>query len=332
MIQSRECLVAGRRPREVNGTTVWSAHSLMIHGETLGSIEFETDRSSFIGRGYSLSEPLGIRGRLRGQTGSVADPAFVMRRRISIGPKEQIQLTAVTSAADTCDEAINIVRHFTAEQSVDRTYQMAWNRVQIELRHLQLSNKEAVEFQVLAGQILYRSPLRKEQESSILANIKSQSGLWSFGISGDRPIALVRIADNSHMPFIHKLLTGHEYLRRLGLIFDLVILNESLDGYQQNLQEAIQGAAEHGVDRFGAAPTNVHIVPANSLPEEDKALLLAVARVTLQAGRATLTAQMRLTKTEEQLPEVLVPSTSSKQANVPVTLTKLMDTKRMAVV
>ena len=327
-----ECLVASRRPREVNGTTVWSAHSLMIHGETLGSIEFETDRSSFIGRGYSLSEPLGIRGRLRGQTGSVADPAFVMRRRVSVGPKEQIQLTAVTSAADTCDEAIHIVRHFTAEQSVDRTYQMAWNRVQIELRHLQLSNKEAVEFQVLAGQILYRSPLRKEQESSILANIKSQSGLWSFGISGDRPIALVRIADNSHMPFIHKLLTGHEYLRRLGLIFDLVILNESLDGYQQNLQEAIQGAAEHGVDRFGAAPTNVHIVPANSLSEEDKALLLAVARVTLQAGRATLTAQMRLTKTEEQLPEVLVPSTSSKQATCSSNVDKADGYKELAVV
>lgn len=323
-----ECLIASRRPREVNGNTLWSAHSLIIRGDTLGSIEFETDRSSFIGRGYSLSNPQGIRGRLRGQTGSVADPAFVMRRRVSVGPGEQVQLIAVTSAADTCEEAIHIVRNYTAEQSVERAYQMAWNRVQIELRHLQLSNKEAVEFQELAGHILYRTPLRKEQASSILVNQKGQSGLWSFGVSGDRPICLVKIGDSSHMPFIQRILTGHEYLRRLGLLFDLVIFNESIGGYQQNLQEAIQSAAEHGVDRFGAASSGVHTIAANQLGEEDTALLMAAARVILQAGRSSLSAQMRLPETEEPLPEALVPNPSSNSEKFPSTLSQLMDTKK----
>lgn len=322
-----ECLIASRRPREVNGNTLWSAHTLMIKGDTLGSIEFETDRTSFIGRGYSLAEPQGIRSRLRGQTGSVADPAFVMRRRVSLGPGEQVQLIAVTSAAETCDEAIHIVRSYTVEQSVERTFQMAWNRVQIELRHLQLSNKEAVQFQELAGYILYRTPLREEQKKSILANQKGQSGLWSFGVSGDRPIVLVKIGDSSHLPFIQKMLTGHEYLRRLGIFFDLVIFNESSGGYQQNLQEALQSAAEHGVDRFGAATSGVYIIPANQLTEEDTALLMAAARVILHAGRSSLTAQMRLPKTEEKLAEKLVPKPVSKRENTPSTLSQRMDTR-----
>lgn len=310
-----ECLVASRRPREMHGKTVWSAHSLKVEGKKLGSIEFETDRSSFIGRGYTLALPQGIQGRLRGQTGSVADPAFIMRRRFSIKPNEQVQLTAITSAADTREEAIKIVRHLNMEQVLERTYQMAWNRVQIELRHLHLNNKEAVEFQELAGRILYRSPLNKEQQASIAANKKGQSGLWSFGVSGDRPIVLLRIANNSHLPFIQKLLTGHEYLRRLGLRFDLVILNESSDGYQQNLQEAIQGMVEHGIDRFGAAPENIYIIPANRLSEEDKVLLEAAARLILKASRSSLSAQLRLPAAqEEQLPEALEPTMLPAQA------------------
>lgn len=324
-----ECLIASRRPREVKGRTLWSAHSLIINGDTLGSIEFETDRSSFIGRGYSLAEPQGIRSRLRGQTGSVADPAFIMRRRISIDPGEQVQLIAITTAADTCDEAIDIVRTFKVEQSVDRTFQMAWNRVQIELHNLQLSSKEGVEFQELAEHILYRSPLRKEQGDSIRMNAKGQSSLWSFGMSGDRPIVLIRIADSSHMPFIQKILTGHEYLRRLGLLFDLVILNDSLGGYQQELQEAIQKAAEHGVDRFGASSSGVYPIPANQLAEEDRTLLMAAARVVLNAGRSSLTAQLRPPKTEneERFPETLAPKPDSRTENAPLKLGHLMDTK-----
>ena len=312
-----ECLVAGRRPREEKDKTLWAAHSLMINGETLGSLEYDSDRANFIGRGYRLSNPQGIRSRLRNQVGSVADPAFVMRRRVNIKPGEQIELIAITSVSETKEEAIEIVRRFTPDQTIDRNFQMAWNRVQIELRHLHLTSHEAVEFQNLAGLILYRPPLRKEQEDMILTNKKGQSGLWAFGISGDKPIILVRIDDRSHMPFVIKMLTGHEYLRRLGLLFDLVFLNESPGGYQQNLQEAIQGAVEHGVDRFGVGSTGVYTIAGSQITEEDMSLLMAAARVVLRAGRASLMSQLRLPKSrvEEELPDKVVPSTSTYKAD-----------------
>lgn len=323
------CLVAGRRPREQKDHTLWSAHALMVDGNTLGSIEYETDRSSFIGRGHQLSEPQGIRTRLRGKVGSVADPAFVMRRRISIKPGEQIQLVAITSVSETREEAIDIVRRFEPDQSAERAFQMAWNRGQIELRNLHLTSREATDFQSLAGHILYRPPLRKDHENSIRTNKKGQSGLWAFGISGDRPVILVRIEDQNHMPFIIKMLTGHEYLRRLGIAFDLVILNESAGGYHQNLQEALQRAAEHGVDRFGEGLSGVYAIAANQLNQEDKNLLLAVARVILRAGGASITAQIRLPKLKAQdvFPERLIPSTSQKKYPISELQKQLESTK-----
>nr|WP_318505666.1 glucoamylase family protein [Bacillus sp. T3] len=320
------CLVAGRRPREKKDQVLWAAHSLFVEEDSLGTIEFETNRSSFIGRGYRLSEPKGIKSRLQGKVGSVADPAFVMRRRITIKPDGQVVLAAVTSVSETREEAIDIVSRFSSSQMVERAFQLAWNRGQIELRNLHLKNREAMVFQTLAGRVLYTPPFRKEREQSILTNAKGQSGLWSFGVSGDRPIVLLRIDNRSHLPFVVKMLTCHEYLRRLGLLFDLVILNESEEGYHQHLQEALQQAAEHGVDRFGAGLSGVYVIASNQLADEDKNLLQAVARIELRAGGPSIGAQLRLPKqaTALELPELLE-TTETKRKEYPTSSQALLD-------
>lgn len=296
-----ECLLARRRPRQESEKPIWAAHSLLVEGEGLGSAEFETDRSAFIGRGYSISNPKGIRSRLCSNVGSVADPAFIMRRQVSIEPGEQIQLLAVTSVADSKDEALSIIRRFKGNQMAERTFQLAWNRTQIELRHLHISADEAADFLTFAGQVLYTPPMREERKEKIIANEKGQSGLWAHGVSGDRPIVLVRIEDQVNIKFVAQLLTGHEYLRRLGLLFDLVILNESKGGYQQDLQEALRRAVENGIDRHGG----VFIMNANQLSDENKTLLLAAARVILYAGGPSLKKQLKLPKPRKALPSPL---------------------------
>ncbi|HJV16529.1 MAG TPA: glucoamylase family protein, partial [Bacillales bacterium] len=324
------CLIAGRRPRTEDDQTLWSAHSLIVNGEPLGSVEYETDRSSFIGRGYRLSEPEEIDKRLRGRVGSVADPAFVMRRRISIDPGKQVQLVAITSVSEKKEETIEIIKRFKPEQMVERVFQLAWNRGQIELRNLHLTNHEATIFQTMAGQILYTPPLKNEREERIYKNIKGQSGLWSFGVSGDRPIVLVQIDQLSQLTFVTKMLIGHEYLRRLGILFDLVLLNESEEGYHQNLQEALQHAALYGVDRFGADMSGIYILPANQLDEHDQTLLMAVSRITLRAGGASLRGQIRLHRFNDNELDIekLVPKVSNGKNQLSTIQNKYGDPKK----
>jgi cellobiose phosphorylase len=295
------CLAAGRRKREARDRELWAAHTLAAEGPTLGPAEFETDRAAFIGRGYSLAEPQAIRTRLKGKTGSVADPAFVMRRRVQVEPGKQVRLYMLTSVADTKEKAVETVTRLTNAQAVERAFQLAWTRSRIELRNLGLDPAEALVFQRLAGQVLYTPPLRNERSLRIAANTKGQSGLWSYGISGDRPIVMAQIENRSQLPFILKLLTGHEYLRRLGLRFDLAILNLSAGGYQQDLQDALGRAVEHGVDRFGAGAgdAGIHVIPDNRLSDEDRTLLAAAARVVLRAGGPSLPGQLRLPRREE---------------------------------
>jgi cyclic beta-1,2-glucan synthetase len=307
-VEDGQCLLAGRRTRRQDEKPLWAAHSLLTPGQTLGSVEYETDRSSFVGRGHTLALPLGIRSCLRGTVGSVADPAFVMRRRMSIKPGEQVQLFAITAVAGAKEEALEIVSRFSGDLVVERTFQLAWNRSQIEFQHLHLTAAQAMAFQTFAGRIVYTPMLRQEREQSILSNVKGQSGLWPYGVSGDVPMILVRIEDQANMQFVVNLLTGHEYLRRLGLLFDLVILNESAGGYQQDLQEALRRAVEQVIGWHNPGPGGIFIISSSQMSEEDRTLLLATARIVLRADGPSFQAQSNLLRRAMAFPAPLKPT------------------------
>src|SRR5207253_743792 len=46
-------LFARRRPRSSEDEPIWGVHVLAVSGETIGGIQFETDRSRFLGRGHT---------------------------------------------------------------------------------------------------------------------------------------------------------------------------------------------------------------------------------------------------------------------------------------
>lgn len=305
--EAGQTLLARRRPRQTGEKAVWAAHSLLALAPDSGPVEYETDRAAFIGRGHSLALPQGLGSRLRGTVGSVADPALIMRRRISIQPGRQVQLCAVTAMADSRQAALDIISRFAGDLVVERTFQMAWHRSQIELRHLHLTPEEALAWHELAGQVLYTPPFKPERQSGIAHNEKGQSGLWSYGISGDLPLVLVRVKERAGLPLVAKMLAGHQYLRRLGLLFDLVLLNESSGGYRQDLQEALQRAAEHVIRWQGAGSGGVFILKQDRLTAADRTLLLATARLTLRAEGPGIKGQTRLPR-RPAAPPPLVPT------------------------
>lgn len=289
--EETECLLARKRPRNAGDKSVWAFHKLSTGDSSVGPVEFETDRARFIGRGYTLARPMGLESRLGGTVGSVADPAFIIRRRLDIKPGESVRLTAVTGVAESKEQATDIASQLSQEQQAKRSFQLAWTRSQIELQHLHIKSADLAVFQLLAGRVLYAAPLRGEREESIAANQKGQQGFWPHGISGDRPIVTVRIADTTNLAFINRLLIGYEYLRHNGLLIDLVMLNESGEGYQQDLKEALSRAMEQIVGH-GSGKAGVHLLSVSQLSDEDITLLHAVSRIMLRADGPSLKTQL----------------------------------------
>src|SRR5690606_33154897 len=56
-ISETNVILANRRPRSNDDKTLWLFHTLITDGEAVGSIQYETDRSKFIGRNRNLRNP-----------------------------------------------------------------------------------------------------------------------------------------------------------------------------------------------------------------------------------------------------------------------------------
>ncbi|MED4226673.1 GH36-type glycosyl hydrolase domain-containing protein [Neobacillus cucumis] len=284
-----QCLLAKRRTREDEEQETWAVHTVYTDDPNAHDYEFETDRAKFIGRGYSLKEPYAISSRLRELVGSVVDPAFIMRRRIHLAPRQSASIYIVTGVANSREKALDIVQQLREPNQVDRTFHLALVRSQIDLRHLHLTPKQASAAHRLAGRLLYTPSLTPMRSEAIKQNSLGQSALWSHGISGDVPIAIVSIKHSADLPFVSLLAQQHQYLCQLGLEIDLVVLDETVGGYQDQLMNRLRDQlAGRGLGQL----RRIIGLKASQLDEKIVTLLKSVARVWLRAGGPSLSAQL----------------------------------------
>ncbi len=287
-----QSLLAKRRARDDEEKETWAVHTIYVDSEEeAGNYEYETDRAKFIGRGYSLNKPKAARSRLRGLTGSVVDPAFAMRRRIHMEPGKSILLYMVTGVGETREKVLDIVQQLREPKQASRTFHLAWVRSQIDLRHMHLTPNQAMIAYKLAGRLLFSPPLSAARREAILRNSLGQSALWPHGISGDVPVALVTIKNSSDLPFVVLLSRQHQYLCTLGLDIDLVVLDETVGGYQDQLLNQLKDQlAARGLSHM----KRFIGLKESQLSEEERILLKATARVIIRAGGPSLSSQLRI--------------------------------------
>lgn len=310
-VPEESALLATRRRRSKTENQIWGFHVVVTEGETIRSVQYETDRSRFIGRGRTPFEPLMVSEDrpLSNTVGSVLDPIFSLRESVRIAPGETVRVAFTTGVAHSREEALRLADKYHDTYIFAREAEIAWIKSQVQLRHLNIGTDSAHIFQRLAGRVLYSDPSLRPRSHVLSSNTKDQSGLWAYGISGDLPIILMRISDEKDMAMVRELIHGHEYLRLKGLAIDLVILNERTPSYIQSLQDELQRQIRmSGSQALLDKPSGVFICRSDIMPKEDVILLKIVARVNLSAQRGTLDEQLKRRPVESELPDRFVPS------------------------
>jgi len=308
-------LFARRRPRSATDEAKWGVHVLSTSAETISGIQFETDRSRFLGRGHTTAEPVAVMEDrpLSNTVGAVLDPIFSLRVRVRLQPNETAQVVFTTGVAQSRDHAIALTEKYRDANIFERESRMAWTRAQVEMSHLHIDPNEAHLFQRLAGRILYTDPSLRPRPHVLALNKLPQSGLWSQGISGDLPIVILRLDREEDIQMARQLLRGHLYLRTKGLQFDLVMLNDHPTGYAQSLHDTVQLAVRtSGAQGLIDKPGGVFIRRSDIMPEEERILLHSVARVVIVSERGSLEDQLVRRPLEEALPAAFQPRSPSQ--------------------
>jgi cyclic beta-1,2-glucan synthetase len=318
-------IIATRRRRSPSDPEVWAAHIAVVEGEDSAPIQIETDRAKFIGRGRDIASAAMIDQPLSGTTGTVLDPIFSIRRRVSVPAGGTTRVTFWTMVADTPDRLLDLVDRHRDPSAFARAATLAWTQAQVQLRHLGISHADAADFQTLGGMLMRNDARLRASPAQIVAGAAPQSALWALGISGDLPIVLLRIDDAADIAALHQAISAHEYWQMHQQAVDLVILNDRTSSYVQDLQIAIESAVRAARSRPRAsgihAPVNgtIHALRSDLLNAGAREQLIAIARVVLVASRGDLASQLaRLSPLPVTEPAPLpAPTTASPPPELP---------------
>lgn len=322
--RDKASLIFTRRPRSAEDTHPWMFHTLLVSGGTvLRGATFETDRAAFIGRGRTLRNPaaLDTPGPLPDRAGLVLDPVAAIRYRVRIEPGATIRVNAFLGIAPDRTAVDTYVDRCHDPRMPERVFSLAWTRSQVLLHQLRVNEADVQNYARLAGSLLYAGSHRRGRASVIAANRRNQAALWSYGISGDRPIVLLSITDQSNLDLVRSLIQAHTYWRQKGLEVDLIIWSEAYAGYRQNLLDAIIGLVQAGTEgKLLDQPGGIFVRNIDQIPEDDRILFRAVARLVFSDRHGALADQIdRRVVADTDIPKLL-PTVTSDRYKTPATL------------
>ena len=320
--QSSSAILCTRRARSQEERPPWMLHLMVAQGGGRGEVSCETDRSRFIGRGGTLAFPAAMQSMvpLSNTVGSVLDPVISLRRTVVVPPHGSAVIDLVLGVTENRETALAHVEKYQSPRMADRAFDLAWTHSQVTLHQLNASEAEAQLYGRMASALIYADPARRANPSVLRNNRRGQSGLWSYGISGDAPLVLLRISDTEKIEIVRQLIRAHSYWRMKGLTVELVILSEDVSVYHQSLHEQITGLIASGIEaQMLDKPGGIFVRRLEQIPNEDRVLLQATARIVLDDEKGTLTEQLEHRSVLERTVPTLTPMrTGSADVSTPL--------------
>ncbi len=288
-------LLFHRRLRSSNEHPIFMAHVLLVPGQQ-PEVHYETDRARFLKRSQTARYPLALSGNgpaLSDTVGATLDPILALSQTLDVPPHKTVEVAFLTLAASSRAKLLRLAAAYQEWGQVERAFERARYQSELELRQLSLSSSQIEQIQKMLLALLYPFGGLRAPSSTLAANTKAQPGLWTFGISGDYPVLLVRLSDEAEIGLLREVLQAHLYWRNRGIKVTLVILNQRDTGYMQELYNLVyrvivRVGSETWINRYDG----IFILRADQLNDAERTLLESAARVYLDGKVGTLAAQL----------------------------------------
>lgn len=307
-VPDQRALLFRRRPRDADEEPLWLAHALVGTPEPVGELQWETDRRRFLGRGGGYRRPAALdpgsgTGRLSGTTGHSLDPIFALRVPCHLEPDSDLEIAFVTAVGRSRREVLGLVERCRGLRRLQAALDETRFHTRSELRRVGVSPEEERVVHELLSALIHPHPALRDADA-LSANDRGQAALWAHGISGDRPILLLKARTGERPDLVRTVLRGHAYWRSRGVEVDLVLADVGASSYDDPLKDHLH----RELDRTGGLiwlgrPGGIFLLRSGQLTVEDRTLLAAVARVALDTSRGDLHHQLaRLAEEAERLP------------------------------
>jgi len=236
-------LLGTRRKRSNDEATIWAAQALRVVGTAeTAAPEVETDRMAFLGRGRTLRHAQALQAgtALGGGTGCVLDPVFAQRRHFTLAPDSEVTVLLWTRLADSRDGVLALAAQAGDADAAARLFDGATQQAQARLREFGIDDAEADRAAHWLDALLVSDAAQRAAPEAIAQGRGGAPTLWAAGISGDRPIALLRPRGEADPPRVQELLRAQQLWRAQRFAVDVVLLDAGGAAAQTALAPLVQ--------------------------------------------------------------------------------------------
>ncbi|MEP6899460.1 MAG: glycosyl transferase family 36, partial [Rhodanobacter sp.] len=282
-------LLATRRRRADSETPVWAAHALRVEGASVDATsEHETDRSRFLGRGHGLRQAQAMLpdAVLSDTTGCVLDPIFSLRRQVTLAPGASVRLLSWLCVADTREAVLEKGTQLDDADAAQRLIDDAMRQAASTRKQFGIDGTHAARLAEWTDALLISDPTWRAPVQDLSRGRGGPPTLWAAGISGDRPILLVRIDSIDQLHDVQDALRAQDYLRSQQLAIDVVLLNTAgdVDALQRAL-DPLATAQQARLKGDAALPkAELFVLRDHAISDDLRGGLLTAARVLLDSA------------------------------------------------
>ena len=292
-------LVLSRHPRLHGDNALSVAHFLAEADADIVAVDCIADRRTFLGRNRQRAQPaLTSQAWLddveseKSKPINGLDPVACLRVTLRIPAGGVARLSFATAAAQNSSDLEGRIDKYLQPMHIERATRMASTMAQVRLRDLGIDADENAALQDLTTALMYTGA-RSVSNTALV----DQRQLWRFGISGDKPILLVRIHSSEGLGLVQSLLRAQPWWSFGGLTTDVVVLNSEANSYLMPLQREIlaQVARLNQKVQHSFPPTNAagfYLLRDHEVSASEKAAMLALARVIFTADGRPLETQV----------------------------------------
>ena len=275
-------LIVRRKSRNDSNINSYMLHRLLIE-DPMDEYSYETERRNFLGRNQTMQNPRGMHVPLSNTDGTNLDPVLSIRNTIEILPNSSTAVYIINGFGRSMEQIHDIISSYDDEYSIEKAFKVSTLMNVINTKNMNITGKDMRTFNIMLNYLYQttRLSVTEERMDLLRRNALDQSGLWKFGVSGDRPIIVVEIFDIADLTFVYEVLKAFEYYKNNSIFVDVVIINSESSQYAKIIKKEIDDELYrmYTLNSFYHIPGSVTVVNGNEISREEKSLFYMVARL-----------------------------------------------------
>ena len=275
-------LIAKRRSRGDSPVNSYMLTRLIIE-DPLDKYSYETERSSFIDRGNTVGTSKALNEKLSNYSGENLDPVLSLRNKVLVPANSSKSVYLLVGFGRSREQINEIIKYYDNTYNLEKAYEISTLMNVSDTKNMNITGENMRTYNIMLNYLYQTTKLSvtEERMDYLRKNALSQTGLWKFGISGDRPIITVEINDISDISFVKEILKTFEYYKTKSIFVDLVIINNENGGYKDLIKKQIDEEMYriYTLNSFYHTPGTVTIIDGSNLTREDRSLLNVVPRL-----------------------------------------------------